>query len=41
MTSKKVRWLECIRLVKLGTQFWLKKDLFDENIFIWGKEIQI
>jgi hypothetical protein len=40
MTSGKVEGLECTRLVKLATQFWLTKDPFGENIFIWGKEIQ-
>ena len=29
---------ECTRLIKLTTQFWLIKDQFDENIFIWGKK---
>jgi len=28
-------------MAKLTTQFWLKKGLIGENIFIWGKEIQI
>jgi len=41
MTSKKVRGPKCIWLTKLATQFWLKKDLIGENIFILGKEIQI
>jgi hypothetical protein len=39
MTSEKVGGPECIKLTKLTTQFWLKKDPFGENIFIWGKEI--
>jgi hypothetical protein len=25
----------------MATQFWLTNDSFGENIFIWGKEIQI
>jgi len=41
MTSEKVGGLKCIRLVKLTTQFWLTKGPIGENIFIWGKEIQI
>jgi hypothetical protein len=27
--------------IKLTTQLWLAKDLFGENIFIWGKKTQI
>jgi hypothetical protein len=34
----KVEGQECTRLIKLMTQFWLIKDQFDENIFIWGKK---
>jgi hypothetical protein len=34
----KVEGQECTRLIKLTTQFWLIKDQFDENIFIWGKK---
>jgi len=37
----KVKRLECTRLEKLMTQFRLIKNPFDENICIWGKEIQI
>jgi len=38
MSSRKVGGLKCIGLT---TQFWLKKGLIGENIFIWGEEIQI
>jgi hypothetical protein len=31
MTSEKVEGLECIRLAKLMTDFWLIKDSFGEN----------
>jgi len=41
ITSRKVEGQECARLEKLSTQFWLTKDRFSENSFIWGKEIQI
>jgi uncharacterized membrane protein (DUF106 family) len=37
----KVKRLECTRLEILMTQFRLTKNPFDENICIWGKEIQI
>jgi hypothetical protein len=37
----KVGGPECTRLTKLATQFWLAKDPFGENIFIWSKEILI
>jgi hypothetical protein len=39
--SGKVGGLECTRLVKLTTRFWLIKGPIGENICIWGKEIQI
>jgi len=39
MTSEKIR--KCIKLEKLTIQFWLTKGPIGENIFIWGKEIQI
>ena len=41
MTSEKVGEPEYTRLIKLTIQFWLTKDLFGENIFIWGKKIDI
>jgi len=41
MTSEKVEGLECTRLTKSMTQFWLTKDPFSESICIWGKEIEI
>jgi hypothetical protein len=34
----KVKGPECTGLTKFMTQFWLTKDPFDENIYIWGKE---
>jgi len=37
----KVKGPECTGLTKFMTQFWLTKDPFDENIYIWGKETQI
>jgi len=41
MTRGKVGGPKYVRLTKLATQFWLTKGLINENIFIWGKEIQI
>jgi len=41
MTSEKIEGPKYIRLAKLVTQFWLTKGSIGENIFIWGKEIQI
>jgi len=38
VTNGKVEGPKCI---KLTTQFWLTKGPIGENIFIWGKEIQI
>ena len=37
MTFEKVGGPKCIKLEKFATQFWLKKGLIGENVFIWGK----
>jgi hypothetical protein len=41
ITSEKIGRPKCIKLEKLTIQFWLTKGPIGENIFIWGKEIQI
>jgi hypothetical protein len=33
----KVEGPKCTRLAKLTTKLWLIKDLFGENICLWGK----
>lgn len=41
MTCELVEGPKCIKLEKLTTQFWWTKVPFNENIFIWCREIQI